>query len=172
MKKFKTNRRENLKSSIKRFLFNIFPTYRRTGGRICFISDDLKEVHVKLGLKWTTKNYVGSVFGGSIYGALDPIYMVQLINILGNKYVVWDKSATIKFIRPIKHLVFARFQISDNLLSEIKNEIELNNEMEIELSAQFSDANEITYAKVIKKLYIADREYYKRKKHTIKNNAD
>ena len=172
MKKFKTNRRENLKSSIKRFLFNIFPAYRRTGGRICFISDDLKEVHVKLGLKWTTKNYVGSVFGGSIYGALDPIYMVQLINILGNKYVVWDKSATIKFIRPIKHLVFARFQISDNLLSEIKNEIELNNEMEIELSAQFSHANEITYAKVIKKLYIADREYYKRKKHTIKNNAD
>ena len=58
------------------------------------------------------------------------------------------------------------------LLSEIKKEIELNKEMEIELSAHFSDANEITYAKVIKKLYIADREYYKRKKHTIKNNAD
>ena len=172
MKKFKTNRKENLNTFIKRFLFNIFPAYRRTGARICFISDDLKEVHVKLGLKWTTKNYVGSVFGGSIYGALDPIYMVQLINILGNKYVVWDKSATIKFIRPIKHVVFARFLISDNLLTEIKNEIELNNEMEIELSAQFSDANEITYAKVIKKLYIADREYYKRKKHTIKNNAD
>ena len=164
MKKFETNRRGNLKSSIQRFLFNIFPAYRRTGGRICFISDDLKDVHVKLGLKWTTKNYVGSVFGGSIYGALDPIYMVQLINILGNKYVVWDKSATIKFIRPIKHLVFARFQISDNLLSEIKNEIELNNEMEIELSAQFSDESEETYAKVTQKLYIADKEFYNQKK--------
>ncbi len=172
MKKFETNRRENLKSSIQRFLFNIFPAYRRTGARICFISDDLKEVHVKLGLKWTTKNYVGSVFGGSIYGALDPIYMVQLINILGNKYVVWDKSATIKFIRPIKHLVFARFQISDNLLSEIKNEVELNNEMEMELSAQFIDEKKIIYAEVVQKIYVADREYYKRKKHTIKNNAD
>jgi hypothetical protein len=171
MKKFETNRRENLNSFIKRFLFNIFPAYRRTGARICFISDDLKEVHVKLGLKWTTRNYVGSVFGGSVYGALDPIYMVQLINILENKYVVWDKSATIKFIRPIKHVVFARFLISDNLLAEIKNEIELNKEMEIELSAQFSDANEITYAKVIKKLYIPDKEYYKQKKHAIINNS-
>ena len=150
-------------------MFNIFPAYRRTEARICFISDDLKEVHVKLGLKWTTKNYVGSVFGGSIYGALDPIYMVQLINILGNKYVVWDKSATIKFIRPIKHLVFARFQISDNLLSEIKNEIELNNEMEIELSAQFSDESEETYAKVTQKLYIADKEFYNQKKLQNKN---
>ncbi|NNG27826.1 MAG: hypothetical protein HKM87_09895 [Ignavibacteriaceae bacterium] len=57
---------------------------------MCFISVDLKEVYVKLGLKWITRNYVGSVFGGSIYEALDPIYMVQLLNILENKYVVWD----------------------------------------------------------------------------------
>lgn len=169
MKKFDANKKQNFNSVFKKILFNIFPAYRRTGARICFISDDLKEVHIKLGLKWTTRNYVGSVFGGSIYGALDPIYMVQLINILGNKYVVWDKSATIKFIRPIKHVVYARFLISDNLLAEIKNEIKLNNEVEIELSVQFSDANGITYAKVIKKLYIADREYYKQKKHVIKN---
>jgi len=164
MKRFETNKSGNLNSSIKRFLFNIFPAYRRTGARICFISADLKEVHVKLGLKWSTRNYVGSVFGGSIYGALDPIYMVQLINILGNKYVVWDKSATINFIRPIKHVVFARFLISENLLTEIKKEIKLNKEMEIELSTHFSDANDITYAKVIKKLYIADKEYFKQKK--------
>jgi len=83
-------------------LFNLVPAYRRTGARISFISEDFKEVHLKLRLKWTTRNYVGTVFGGSIYGALDPIYMVQLINILGGKYVVWDKAATIKFIRPIK----------------------------------------------------------------------
>ena len=163
MKKFETNRKENLKSRIKRFQFNFFPAYRRTGARICFISDDWKEVHIKLGLKWTTRNYVGSVFGGSIYGALDPIYMIQLINILGSKYVVWDKVATIKFIRPIKQNVFARFLISENLIAEIKKEIKLNKEMEIELSVQFNDGNETTYAEVIKKLYIADKEYYKQK---------
>ena len=170
MKKFDSNKKQNFNSVLKKFLLNIFPAYRRTGGRICFISDDLKEVHIKLGLKWSTRNYVGSVFGGSIYGALDPIYMVQLINILGDRYVVWDKSATIIFIRPIKHVVFARFIISESLLTEIKKEIELNKEMEIELSTQFSDENEITYAKVIKKLYIADKEYYNQKKHMIKNS--
>jgi len=170
MKRFETNRKENIKSRIKRFLFNFLPAYRRTGARICFISDDWKEVHIKLRLKWTTRNYVGSVFGGSIYGALDPIYMIQLINILGNKYVVWDKVATIKFIRPIKQEVFARFLISENLITEIKKGIELNKEMEIELSVQFNDGNETTYAEVIKKLYIADKEYYKQKKqHTTKN---
>jgi acyl-coenzyme A thioesterase PaaI-like protein len=170
MKRFETNKKGNLKSKFKRFLFNFFPAYRRTGARICFISDDWKEVHIKLGLKWTTRNYVGSVFGGSIYGALDPIYMVQLINILGNEYIVWDKVSTIKFIRPIKQEVFARFLISENLITEIKKGIELNKEMEIELSVQFIDGNETTYAEVTKKLYIADKEYYKQKKqHTTKN---
>jgi acyl-coenzyme A thioesterase PaaI-like protein len=170
MKRFETNKKGNLKSKLKRFMFNFFPAYRRTGARICFISDDWKEVHIKLGLKWTTRNYVGSVFGGSIYGALDPIYMVQLINILGNKYIVWDKVSTIKFIRPIKQEVFARFLISENLITEIKKGIELNKEMEIELSVQFIDGNETTYAEVTKKLYIADKEYYKQnKQHTTKN---
>jgi len=164
MKKFETNKEENFKSRIKRFMFNFFPAYRRTGARICFISDDWKEMHIKLGLKWTTKNYVGSVFGGSIYGALDPIYMVQLINILGDKYVVWDKSAKVKFIHPIKQMVFARFLISEELITEIKKEIKLKKEMEVELSVQFIDKTEITYAEVNKTIYIADKKYYKNKR--------
>ena len=164
MKRFETARKESLKSTFKRYLFNLVPAYRRTGARISFISEDFKEVHLKLRLKWTTRNYVGTVFGGSIYGALDPIYMVQLINILGGKYVVWDKAATIKFIRPIKKKVFARFEITDELIANIKKEITANKEMEIELSVQFSDDDKITYATVVKNIYIADKEYYKQKK--------
>jgi len=163
MKRFETIKKENSKSTLKRYLFNLVPAYRRTGARISFISEDFKEVHLKLRLKWTTRNYVGTVFGGSIYGALDPIYMVQLINILGGKYVVWDKAATIKFIRPIKKKVFARFEITDELIANIKKEITANKEMEIELSVQFSDDDKITYATVVKNIYIADKEYYKQK---------
>lgn len=171
MKRFETKRRENFKFRLKRVLFNFFPAYRRTGARICFISDDWKEVHIKLRLKWTTKNYVGSIFGGSIYGALDPIYMLQLIHILGNRFVVWDKMATIKFIRPIKQEVFARFLISNKLIAELKKDIELNNETEIDLSVQFVDVNETVYAEVIKKLYISDREFYKQKNISKKSEG-
>jgi hypothetical protein len=75
MPKFPTSRKESFKTKLNRFLFNIFPAYRRGGGRVAFISSDWYEVHVCLNLNWTTKNYVGSVFGGSIYAAIDPIYM-------------------------------------------------------------------------------------------------
>lgn len=161
MKRFETKREESLKSWFKRLSFNFFPAYRRTGARICFLSDDWKEVHIRLGLKRTTRNYVGSVFGGCIYGALDPIYMLQLIHILGNKYVIWDKSAVIRFIRPIKQEVFAKFIIPDSLIKEIESEMEIKKEMEIELSAQFNDDSNAIYAEVIKTIYIANAEYYK-----------
>lgn len=160
---FKTDRKENFKSILSRIIFNFFPAYRRTGGRIYFLSSDWQDVHIKLRLNWKTKNYVGSVFGGSIYGALDPIYMIQLINILGKDYVVWDKAASIKFLKPIRKKVFARFFISDELLSEIKSKVESDKKFSIDLATDFQDEKGIKYAEVIKTLYIADKEYYKRK---------
>lgn len=161
--KLKTDKKEDFKSKYKRILFNFFPAYRRSGGRICFISSDGKEIHVKLGLNWTTKNYVGTVFGGSIYAALDPIYMVQLINLLGKDYIVWDKSAEIYFKSPIKKTVFARFLITDELFEEIKEQIKKSNKYIINLEAYFEDEKGEIYAKTSKEIFIAKKDYFKQR---------
>ncbi len=162
---FKTDKKENFKSKLKRLAFNCFPAYRRTGARIYFLSDDWRDIHITLGLSWKTKNYVGTVFGGSIYGALDPMYMIQLINILGSEYVVWDKSAVIKFLKPIKKNVFARFIITDDILADIISKIKAEKKYSIDLTTNFQDENGIIYAEVIKTIYIADKEYYKNRKN-------
>lgn len=161
---FKTHRKENLRSRAFRTAVNLFPAYRRTSGRVCFISEDWKEVHVSLGLNWKTKNYVGTVFGGSIYGALDPIFMLQLMKILGKDYVVWDKAAAIKFIRPIKSKVFARFLLAEEILDEIVSKVKSHKKLSIDLEVNFQDKNEIIYAEVTKTIYIADKNYYKTKR--------
>ncbi len=166
---FPTERKENFRSILKRVAFNFFPAYRRTGGRICFLSDDWRDIHIRLGLSWKTKNYVGTVFGGSIYGALDPVYMVQLINILGSNYVVWDKSATVKFLKPITTTVYARFLITDELLKEIVSSVASNKKHTIDLSARFEDEDGIVYAEVTKTLFVADKEYYKTLIHDRKS---
>jgi hypothetical protein len=31
------------------------------------------EVRVRVPLGWRTRNYVGTIFGGSMYGAVDPL---------------------------------------------------------------------------------------------------
>ena len=88
---------ESRASRLLRWKFNFFPAYRGSGARVTYIAGDLREVHVELPLSWRTRNYVGTIFGGSIYAAVDPMYMVMLIRILGREYVVWDKAATIRF---------------------------------------------------------------------------
>ena len=161
--KLKTQHKQGAKAIIRKTVFNLFPSYRRSGGRVCYISDNWKEVHIKLRYSWKTRNYVGSVFGGSIYAALDPIYMVQLICILGKNYVVWDKDATVKFIKPIKKTVYARFLISEEILQEIRETIEKEQKGNFVLQTQFEDAEGTVYALVEKTIYIADKDFYSKR---------
>jgi acyl-coenzyme A thioesterase PaaI-like protein len=161
--KLKTQHKQGAKAIIRKTVFNLFPSYRRSGGRVCYISDNWKEVHIKLRYSWKTRNFVGSVFGGSIYAALDPIYMVQLICILGKNYVVWDKDATVKFIKPIKKTVYARFLISEEILQEIKETIEKEQKGNFVLQTQFEDAEGTLYASVEKTIYIADKDFYSKR---------
>ncbi|HBK71030.1 MAG TPA: DUF4442 domain-containing protein [Flavobacteriaceae bacterium] len=164
MKRFKTNKEENFKSKVKRFAFNLFPAIRGTGGKVSFISDDWREIHVRLPLSWRTRNYVGTVFGGSIYASTDPFYMIQLMKILGKEYVVWDKAAQIKFKRPIQKTVYARFVITNEILDEIKEKVKQYGSYDIDLPVQFEDKEAKVYAEIIKTIYIADKTYYKSRK--------
>ena len=91
---------ESFESRKMRWTFNLFPAYRGTGARVTYIASDFREARVRLPLNWRTRNYVGTIFGGSLYGAVDPMYMILLIKILGPDYVVWDKAATIRFVSP------------------------------------------------------------------------
>ncbi len=169
MKLFETDKNESRSTRIKKLYFNFFPAYRGTGGRVTFISSDFREIHVRLRLYWRTKNYVGTVFGGSIFGALDPIYMVQLINILGKDFVVWDKEATVRFLKPVDKTVFARFLITGELLDEIRSQVAENHKMQLRLPASLVDDKGTVYATVEKLLYIADKTYHRQKeKHSEK----
>lgn len=164
MKHFKTEKKESIKQKLRRFVFNRYPTIRGTGSYVTFMSNDWKEIHLKLPLSYRTRNIVGTVFGGSIYASTDPIYMFQLMNILGKEFVVWDKSASVRFKKPIKNTVYARFLITEEILDQIKQTVKEKGTIDIDLPVEFQDKNSITYATIIKKIYIASKEYYKQKK--------
>ena len=115
--------RESVRSRAMRWLFNFFPAYRGTGGRIEYIAADWREIRVRVPHNWRTRNYVGTIFGGSMYGALDPVYMIMLIQILGRGYVVWDKSASIRFRKPGRETLRATFRISESDLHTIRDAV-------------------------------------------------
>lgn len=56
---------------------------------------------------------VGTTFGGSLYGAIDPVYMTMLQRVLGDGFTVWDKSAAIEFLEPGRETLYAEFELAD-----------------------------------------------------------
>jgi len=114
---------ESWRSRLTRWGFNWFPAYRGTGARIEYVASDWKEVRIRLPLSWRSRNYVGTIYGGSLYGAVDPIYMIMLIKILGPGYEVWDKAATIRFKKPGRSTLRAHFQLTDAELDAIKADV-------------------------------------------------
>src|SRR5688572_25137589 len=113
---------ESLKSRVLRWKFNLFPAYRGTGARVTYIADDFRELRVKLPLTFRSRNAVGTIYGGSMYGAVDPMYMIMLMQLLGREYIVWDKAATIRFRKPGRTTLFATFQLDDDELNAIRSE--------------------------------------------------
>ncbi|PRX57867.1 DUF4442 domain-containing protein [Flagellimonas meridianipacifica] len=152
--------------------FNLSPMYRRSTGRIVTVSKDLMDISVRLPINYKNRNYVNSIFGGSMFSSVDPIPMVQLMNILGENYVVWDKSAEILFKRPARETLFADFTYSKDEIENIKERVASDNEITIVKTTQLMDKEKSkVFCEVKKTIYVADKAFYKRKRSKTKSKS-
>ncbi|NNE66069.1 MAG: DUF4442 domain-containing protein [Pyrinomonadaceae bacterium] len=146
---------EGYQRKIERFLYNVFPAIRGTGGWITYIADDYREIRVKLPLSWRTRNKVGTIFGGSMYSAVDPFYMIMLMKILGDEYVVWDRSAKIRFKKPGRETLYAEFHISQEESDEIVEILETRKSTNRDYVIELKNADGEVHAIVEKEIYVS-----------------
>jgi hypothetical protein len=137
-----------------RWGMNIFPAWRGTGARVTYIAADWREVRVRLPLSWGTRNDVGTTFGGSLYGAADPIYMIMLMHVLGPAYTVRDKAATIRFKKPGRSALYARFRLEDAEIETIRRLLETAPSIDRVDTVELADASGMAHASVEKTIYI------------------
>ena len=109
---------------------------------------------MKLPLSLRTRNYVGTIFGGSMYGCVDPMYMIMLIRLLGSEYVVWDKSASIRFRKPGRTTLFATFRVDDAELAAIRDATASGTAIDRTYNVDLVDAEGVVHASVEKVIYI------------------
>lgn len=148
---------ESWRTRVSRWGFNWFPAYRATGARIEYIASDWREVRVRLPLTWRTRNYVGTIFGGSMYAAVDPIYMVMLIKLLGPAYEVWDKTASIRFRRPGRSTLHATFRVEPGELETIRGIVAQHGKAEHRFTVDLLDAGGDAVANCEKSLSIRQK---------------
>ncbi|MDD7887208.1 DUF4442 domain-containing protein [Flavivirga sp. 57AJ16] len=156
-------------AQIYKYGFNWSPMYRRTTAKVIKVSSNLLYVKIAIPLSIKNKNYVGSIFGGSLFSATDPIYMIQLINILGDHYIVWDKDATIRYKRPAKENVYAAFSFSSEEIENIKVQVAQNGELNLTKTVHITNKDGVVFAEVIKTIYVADKTFYKEKRQLKAN---
>jgi acyl-coenzyme A thioesterase PaaI-like protein len=137
-----------------RWGFNLIPAFRGTGGRVTYIAGDFREARVRLPLNWRTRNYVGTIFGGSLYGAVDAMYMILLIRVLGPAYTVWDKAATIRFVKPGRSTLYARFLLEEEEIRTIRELLETAPSVDRIYRVDLADSGGVVYASVEKTIYI------------------
>lgn len=147
-----------IRKILRKCKFNLFPAFRGTGGRVVSIADDWSEIKIKLPLNWRTKNYVGTIFGGSLYASVDPFYMLILIKILGPDYIVWDKTAQIRFLKPGRSTLYATFRIDQEEIQTIRQLLEHERSIDRIYSVDFVDEKGGVHARIEKTIYIRKRE--------------
>lgn len=139
-------------------LFNLWPPLMGAGIRIKRIQSDWKEVDVEMKLRRWNANYVGTHYGGSLYSMTDPFYMVMLIEILGRDYIVWDKSASIRFRKPGRGTVYAAFRVTDAQIAEIREALKTEEKIDREFSIDVKDGEGEIIAQVGKLLQFRNRK--------------
>ena len=121
------------------------------------IAADWREVRVRLPFSWQTRNIVGVIFGGSIYAAVDPFYMIMLMRNLGSQYLIWDKAAAVRFKKPARVALYARFNLDEAELGSIRAALVEQDRLDRVYHIDLCDSQGEVYAWVEKTIYIARR---------------
>ncbi|HEX5759442.1 MAG TPA: DUF4442 domain-containing protein [Thermoanaerobaculia bacterium] len=136
-------------------LLNVYPPYVGAGVRVRRTAEGYE---TRMKLRFWNRNYVGTHYGGSLYTMCDPFFMLILIRRLGPEYVVWDKAAAIRFRRPGRGTVTARFEIPAERVEAIRRDAGAGAPVEPVFTTEVRDEAGEVVAEVEKRLYVRTNE--------------
>ena len=151
------------KPLVVRLGFNLHPAYRRTGGRVDYVSPDLSTIRVRVPLNRSTRNLVGTIFGGSLFAITDGPHPFLLILALGRDYVIWDKAASIQYKRPGRTTLYGDCTITAQEIAEVRDILTRQPEVDRVYRVELKDENGIVHSVVERTVYIANKHHYKQK---------
>lgn len=141
-----------------RWVLNLYPPFLGAGIRVRRLQSDWKAIDVEMNLRFWNSNYVGTHFGGSLYSMTDPFYMLMLIENLGRDYIVWDKSATIRFRKPGKGKMRTEFRLVDAQIDEIRDRLKTQEKIEPVFLVEVRDESGDLIAEVEKVLHVRKKQ--------------
>ncbi len=140
-----------------RWVMNWWPPFLGAGIRVKRLDPDWRAIDVEMKLRFWNQNFVGTHYGGSLYSMADPFYMLMLIANLGPDYIVWDKSASIRFRKPGTGRMLAGFRLSHEQIEAIRQALETQDKVEPVFPVEIKDEGGGVVAEVQKVLHVRKR---------------
>lgn len=137
-----------------RTLLNWWPTFLFAGIKVREITPDFSGATVELKLGLLNRNYVGTAFGGTLFAMTDPFWMIMMIRQLGQGYMVWDRSAVIRFLKPGRGTIRAEFLLPPTEVQRVRECAAQTGRYDPSYTVQLRDLRGEIVAEVEKTLYI------------------
>lgn len=153
-------------------LINWWPPMLGTGISLKKVSKDFRTFEVIMKLRWYNRNLVGIHYGGSLYSMCDPWYMFILMANLGKDYVVLDKAAAIRYMKPGKGTLKCTFHITEQQLREIRKELDLVGKKDFTFLCEVKNETGEVVTEVEKVVYVRKKDFDFEKQNETQKATD
>ncbi len=83
-----------------------------------------------------------------MFASTDPVLMLMLIQLLGKDYIVWDKAGSIRFRKPGRTTLYARFVVTDEVVEEIRQSLRAAPKLDRTFRIELVDAQGVVHAEL------------------------
>jgi hypothetical protein len=132
---------------------NVWPPYLAAGIRVEHVARDFRALTVVIAPRWWSRRH-GALAGGLLYAGVDPFFVVMVQHQLGPGYLVWDKAGSIEVLAAGRGRVWARLELADDDLEQIRRMTEDGDKHLHLFAADLRDADGMTVARVEKMIYV------------------
>jgi hypothetical protein len=96
--------------------------------------------------------------------------MIMLMHLLGPEYIVWDKAAEIRFLKPGRATLHATFRIEEEELNAIRKATE-ERPVDRTYQVELVDAGSVSHAAVTKTIHIRRKTSRIKIEHPVLENS-
>ena len=144
-------------------LLELYPPFWFMGVKLIKLTNDYRELHLVLPLRWYGKNLHGTMFGGFICAVSDPLLALMCEKIFPG-ISAWTKSHYVDFLRPAKSDLVLRAMVTKKDVRTIRQSLKNNRRATHSFEFYFYDSNEHKVARVINTVFLRPQNARMRKK--------
>ncbi|MCC7443126.1 MAG: DUF4442 domain-containing protein [Bdellovibrionales bacterium] len=104
-------------------LVRLYPPFLLMGMRIRSVSPDYHHLEAELPIRWWARNLNGTLFGGFMCAATDPLAALMCHRIFPGAEI-WTKSHTLEFLKPAKSRLRIVVDIPEEQVRAIQSDLD------------------------------------------------